>query len=123
MKFYSRCFLIGKERSQNLKLAKLKTVGTVGSTPLKIFAQPQPSKPKGLSIRSKSDLNVSVSTNFGFSKQVSKDCMNLEDKTNVSKKPSLSPIKIKTPKVQSHYYVLFFSLFYLSTVNDACFIK
>ncbi|XP_008205509.1 uncharacterized protein LOC100679639 isoform X2 [Nasonia vitripennis] len=88
----------GKERSQNLKLAKLKTVGTTGSTPLKIFAQPQPTKPKGLSIRSKSDLNVSVSTSSGFSKQISKDCMNLEDKSNVSKKPSLSPIKWKTPK-------------------------
>lgn len=80
----------GKENSQITKSSRLKSIENADIISTKSFSQLH-IKPKGLSIRSKSDQNVSVLNNLGSTKGNPKD-----KQTNVIKK--MSPFKMKTPK-------------------------
>lgn len=91
-------FNLGKERSLPLGPSKLKSNGSTGLLAAKNALQTQ-AKSKGLSIRSKSDLNVPVSNNHTGKKLSPKDCLALKEKSCVPEKRALSPLKIRTPKV------------------------
>ncbi|KAJ8673710.1 hypothetical protein QAD02_004972 [Eretmocerus hayati] len=86
----------GREQLHSFNSSKIKTTGAAGLVPSKSTENLQ-FKPKGLSVRSKSDLNVFVSSNFGTSKQISKSHLKVNEKQDhLSKK--LSPLKLCSPK-------------------------
>jgi hypothetical protein len=70
------------------------------STSSKNFIQAQ-SKPRGLSIRSKSDINVSYSNNLESNKFISNDYAKPQAKQSKPTKLAMLPIKTKMTKVFS----------------------
>ena len=94
---------LGKEN------VKLKSNGSSGFTSAKNFIQPL-NKPKGLSIRSKSDLNVSVSNNSGASKLNPKKTMPEDSKPRFSVRQLTSPMKLKASKVFNFHYLMWYFL-------------
>ncbi|XP_058792248.1 uncharacterized protein LOC131664846 isoform X2 [Phymastichus coffea] len=86
----------GKETSLPLGSLKLKTNENTGLLPTKNALYIQ-LKPKGLSVRSKSDLNVAAVSNNSNSKKLHpKDCIAF--KSCIPEKKTISPLKVKTPK-------------------------
>ncbi|XP_014205877.1 uncharacterized protein LOC106637571 isoform X2 [Copidosoma floridanum] len=79
----------GKENSRSKFFGSVEVLTTKS-------IQPQ-IKPKGLSIRSKSDLNVSTLNSVGANRLNSKDCHVAKEKQCLSSK-SVSPLKLLTPK-------------------------
>ncbi|XP_058792247.1 uncharacterized protein LOC131664846 isoform X1 [Phymastichus coffea] len=89
----------GKETSLPLGSLKLKTNENTGLLPTKNALYIQ-LKPKGLSVRSKSDLNVAAVSNNSNSKKLHpKDCIAF--KSCIPEKKTISPLKVKTPKSKS----------------------
>ncbi|XP_011498607.1 PREDICTED: uncharacterized protein LOC105362812 [Ceratosolen solmsi marchali] len=89
----------GKEAQLHVS-SKMKFHGNV-STPAKIFTHSQ-NKPKGLSIRSKSDLNISSTHNSESSKLNSKECLKSQsNKQSTPNKQAILPIKTKMAKNKS----------------------
>ncbi|XP_014222023.1 uncharacterized protein LOC106649234 [Trichogramma pretiosum] len=87
-----------KENSQIHLLSKVKSVNNDSHVPFKIFSSSK-NKSKGLSIRSKSDLNISTSSSGSLEKNNLVNCLKVQDKSCFAKKQS-SPLKIlmKSPK-------------------------
>ncbi|XP_014205876.1 uncharacterized protein LOC106637571 isoform X1 [Copidosoma floridanum] len=85
----------GKENSRSKFFGSVEVLTTKS-------IQPQ-IKPKGLSIRSKSDLNVSTLNSVGANRLNSKDCHVAKEKQCLSSK-SVSPLKLLTPKKKIENY-------------------